>query len=46
MNVIKCDMMYTVIHAYTHTPLFGYTVIDNMNENSIYMNEIYISLYC
>ena len=44
--LIKCDMMYTFIHAHTYTPLFGYAVIDNMNENSIYMNEIRRSLYC
>jgi len=38
--------MYTVIHAHTHTPLFRYTVANNMNKNSIYMNEIRRSLYC
>ena len=45
MNVIKCNMRYTVMHAHTHTPLSGYAVVDNMNENSIYMNEIRRSLY-
>jgi len=46
MNVIKCNMRYTVIRAHTYTPLFGYAVADNMNENSIHMNEIRRSLYC
>ena len=44
--LIKCNMMYTVIHAHTHTPLSENAVVDNMNENSIYMNEIHRSLYC
>jgi len=38
--------MYTVIHAHTHTPQFRYAVANNMNKNSIYMNEIHRSLYC
>jgi len=40
MSVIKCDMMYAIIHAHTHIPLFGHAVVDDMNENFIYMNKI------
>jgi len=40
MSVIKCGMMHAIIHAHTHTPLFGYAVVDDMYENSIYMNKI------
>ena len=44
MSVIKCDMMYAIIHAHTHTLLFGYAVVNDMNENSIYMNKIHRTL--
>jgi len=34
------------VYTYIHTPLIEYVVTDNVNENSIYMNEISRSLYC